>query len=110
MIKIISSISEFDKAVNESQASLMYFSHEKCNVCKVLKPKVEELIINYYPEIDIYYIDTLKSPEISGQHRIFSIPTILVYFDKYELFRKSRSIGIEELRRAIDRPYSIFFD
>jgi len=46
---------------------------------------------------------------VAGQHRVFAAPTILVFFDGRETIRKSRNIGIDELRREIERPYSMIF-
>jgi hypothetical protein len=53
------------------------------------------------------YIDTVKTPEAAGQFRIFSVPTVLCFFEGRESIRKSRNIGIDELRAEISRPYEI---
>jgi len=89
---------------------LLYFSNESCSVCKVLKPRVEELLLDKFPEISSFYIDVDKSPLISGQHQVFSIPTILLYFNSREHARYSRNISIHQLENAIRRPYSMVFD
>lgn len=88
---------------------LAYFSTETCNVCKVLKPKVAELIQASFPEIKMVYIQTDKLPEVAAQNQVFAVPTLLVYFEGREYIRKSRNIGIGELEREIDRPYSMIF-
>lgn len=88
---------------------LAYFSTETCNVCKVLKPKVAELIQASFPEIKLVYIQTDKLPEVAAQNQVFAVPTLLVYFEGREYIRKSRNIGIGELEREIDRPYSMIF-
>jgi len=105
----LTSIDEFKELIKENEASLIYFSHEKCNVCKVLKPKVAELINNKFPSIKLYYADTVKYPEIAAQNSIFVVPTLLIYFDGKEFFRKSRNIGLSELEEMISRPYQLIF-
>ncbi len=105
----INSYEEFLKIVEEAPALLAYFSTEACNVCKVLKPKVGELIDNEFPKIKMVYVQTDQLPEVAAQNRIFAVPTILIYFDGREYIRKSRNIGIAELQQEIDRPYSMFF-
>ncbi len=105
----IATIKELDELKATKDAFLLYFSHEKCNVCKVLKPKIEELIKEKYPKIEMYYVDTEHSQEIAGQNSIFAIPTILVFLGGREYIRKSRNIGIAELSEAIQRPYSMIF-
>ncbi|PIF06223.1 MAG: thiol reductase thioredoxin [Draconibacterium sp.] len=100
----------FADTLKEKPAILGYFSTEKCNVCKVLRPKIEALLSSEFPLMEMYYIDTEKFPEIAAQIRIFTVPTIVVFFDGQEFIRKSRNIGIGELRQELWRPYKLFFD
>lgn len=109
MYKAITSWEEYKHAIDVSDAALFYFSHEQCNVCKILKPKVEEMILSRYPKINLFYCDTVGYPEIAAQQNIFTVPTLLVFFDHRELFRKSRNMGIEELSGLIERPYKLMF-
>ena len=109
MITTIQNIEEYEKLKIDEEAFLVYFSHEKCNVCKVLKPKIEELLKIEFPKIKMFYADTVLTPEIAAQNSLFTVPTILVYFDRKEFIRKSRNIGINELQKAIERPYSMMF-
>jgi hypothetical protein len=74
-----------------------------------LKPKVAELIQEEFPMIKLAYVKSDILPDVAGQHQVFAAPTILVFFDGRETIRKSRNIGIDELRRDIDRPYSMIF-
>ena len=106
----IKSLDEFSNILNENDAVLVYFSHEQCNVCKVLKPKVAELLDSNFPLMKMYYADTVVHPEISAQYSIFAVPTILVFFAGRESFRRSRNIGINELQELIERPYSMIFE
>lgn len=109
MIETLKSEMEFQDICQNEAASLFYFSHDECSVCKVLKPKVHELLADDFPEIKMYYVDIRKTPEISGQNSIFAVPTIIVYMDKHEIFRRSRNIGLGELEALISKPYKIFF-
>ncbi len=105
----LQSLADFQSLIENKPASLIYFSHESCNVCKVLKPKVAELIEEEFPNITLAYVDVHQHPEISGQLQLFTVPTLLVYFDGKEYIRKSRHIGIDELAREISRPYELMF-
>jgi hypothetical protein len=62
-----------------------------------------------YPRIKPIYIDIEEIPEIAAQNTVFTIPTIIVYLAGKETFRKSRHIGIDELKGLIERPYQIMF-
>lgn len=48
-----------------------------CGPCKKLAPVLEELQEEYGEDIQIYKVDTDKSPMVSGAFGIRSIPTIL---------------------------------
>ncbi len=109
MFTAIKSFEEFLQLKEDETALLGYFSTEACNVCKVLKPKVEELIQAEFPKIKLVYIKSDLYPEIAAQNQVFAAPTILVFFEGREYIRKSRNIGIGELRREIERPYSMIF-
>ena len=105
----IQSFEEFLKLKEEEPALLAYFSTDACNVCKVLKPKVAELIQSEFPKIKLAYIKSDILPEVAAQNQVFAAPTILVFFEGREYIRKSRNIGIGELQMEIKRPYSMIF-
>lgn len=109
MFKEIKSFDEFLKLKEKEPAVLAYFSTDVCNVCKVLKPKVDELIRADFPEIKLLYIKSDQLPEVAAQNQVFAAPTILVFFTGREYIRKSRNIGISELKNEIERPYSMMF-
>lgn len=109
MFKTIASLEEFDRLREEEPALLAYFSTDACNVCKLLKPKTEDLLRAAFTEMKAVYIQSDILPEIAGQHRVFATPTILIFFHGRETIRKSRHISLDELRREIERPYGIIF-
>ena len=110
MLIEIKSSEEFYSLKESESALLVYFSTEQCNVCKVLKPKVESLLETSFPFMKMVYVQSDKFPEIAGQNQIFAAATIIVFFDSREYIRKSRNIGIRELQNEIERPYSMLFE
>ena len=106
----INTINDMNSVLEKEDAVLIYFSHEQCNVCKVLKPKIAQLLHNEYPKTKMYYSDTVKFPELAAQNSVFAVPTLLVFFGGKEYFRKSRNIGIDNLRQDISRPYGMIFE
>ena len=110
MIATIESIEQYNEVIEKKDGVLFYFSHEQCNVCKVLKPKIDELLTSKFPEMEMYYCDTNKLTELSAQNSIFAVPTILAYFTGRETIRKSRNVGLQELEDLILRPYGMVFN
>lgn len=107
--KLLKTFSEFQNIIESHKAVCFYLSTPECNVCKVLKPKVLEMIENDFPEITFCYVDLNEAKEISGQLSVFTVPTILVYFEGKESIRVSRNVHLEELREQIERYYKMIF-
>lgn len=99
----------FQNLIKDNIAVIFYLSTPECNVCKVLKPKLIKMIERDFPKIHFFYVDLDEVKEISGQLSVFSVPTILVYFDGKETKRTSRNVHIEELGEQFDRYYKMIF-
>jgi len=85
-------INDFEHYLKQHDAVLAYFSHDECNVCKVLKPKLIELINEQFPKIQFIYINVKDLPEISAQLSIFTVPTIVIYFEGKNLLEKAEQL------------------
>jgi thioredoxin-like negative regulator of GroEL len=105
----LKTIQDFEQLLAEQDAVLAYFSTEVCSVCKVLKPKVIEMIAESFPQMKMVFVESDKLPELAAQNRVFAAPTIIVFFAGRETIRKSRAFGIDELKAEINRPYSMMF-
>jgi thioredoxin-like negative regulator of GroEL len=108
-MKPIHSNQEFELILAENEAVLAYFSTENCSVCKVLKPKLSDMITESFPLLRMAFIESDKLPELAAQNRVFAAPTILVFFAGRETIRKSRAFGLDELYADIQRPYTLLF-
>jgi len=109
MYKEINCLKDYASAFTINEAVLFYFSHEECNVCKALKPKIEQLIQDEFPFLKLFYIDTKQYPDIAAQNSVFTNPVILIYFQGKEFYRKGRNISIVELSEILSKPYNIIF-
>lgn len=109
-MEAVYNLQELQDRITTEKGILLYFSSESCSVCKVLRPKVKELLQARFPHLTSYYIDIERSPMISGQFRIFTIPTILIFFDGKEQTRYSRNISMPQLEDSISRPYTLLFE
>ncbi|KJF44679.1 thioredoxin family protein [Draconibacterium sediminis] len=110
MFKEIKSLEEFIALKKEQAAVLAYFSTDACSVCKVLKPKVEEMATARFPKMQLVYIKSDVLPDVAAQNSVFTAPTIVVFFDNRETIRKSRAFSVGELQDEIGRYYSMLFD
>jgi len=106
----IYNLQELEELMGREKALLIYFSSDTCSVCKVLKPKVSDLVQDRFPRMKVRYVNTELSPVISGQFTVFTIPTILICFEGKEQFRFSRNIHLQQLEESISRHYSLVFE
>ncbi len=109
MFQEIKNINGFNEKIVSGVTVLAYFLTPDCNVCKILKPKVAELICTEFPQVELIYVDLVSQPALAAQQNVFIAPTIIVYLEGKEFIRKSRNIGIQELKKEIKRLYSILF-
>lgn len=109
MYRNIESLEDFENLIGHTPALLVYFSTGECSVCKVLKPKVLEMVSGEFPALVPVYAAIDVLPELAARYRIFTAPTLLLFFDGREYIRKSRSFGLQELRGEIRRLYDLMF-
>ena len=109
-MKEITDIKAFQSLLKEKNITMAYFSHDTCNVCKVLKPKLSAMLQENFPKVEQVYINTERSPEIAGQYNIFTVPVVIIFIEGKESLRKSRSFGLGEISDYLQRPYAIIFE
>ena len=109
-IQRMESAADCSGLVAEHPAVALYFTGPNCAVCHSLKPRIEALFDEEFPSIQIAVADIGQLPELSGQYQVFSLPTLIGFFDGRESFRFSRAFGLGQVRDALVRPYAIYFE
>lgn len=102
-------INDIESLVADKTAVLLYFYNDNCAPCKILRPKVQALIQDDFPNIDFRLINAEQFPATTAQLGVFTSPTILVFFEGKEYIRESKNISISELHNKIERFYSMIF-
>lgn len=105
---LVQNLANLQNSINTGEPVLIYFSGENCSVCKVLKPKIEQEISKNFPKMQIHEVKADISKEIASNFSVFSIPTILVFFDSKEFFRVGRNISVSRFIEDLKRPYTLF--
>ncbi len=93
---------EMKKEINHSRILLGYFSYPECSVCKVLLPKVEELLTGYR-NVEFLYVDINHYAEMRGEYLVFAVPTIIIFENGREAKRFSRHFSLQDLSGFLDR-------
>lgn len=96
-------------SINTGEPVLIYFSAENCSVCEVLRPKIKKVIKENFDKFSIHEIKSEVSKEINSYFTVFSVPTVLVFFDKKEFKRYGRNISLSLFIEELKRPYNLFY-
>ena len=100
---------ELENKVKNSKGIVIYFKNDACGPCLALRPKVEELVKNNFPEMEFVIVDTVQEPMLASAYTVYSNPTILIYFEGKEYIRKSKHISIGQLGQEMERLYKMVF-
>ncbi len=106
----LNSIADFEHIKKGEKAFVLYITDDTCNVGESITPKLEKLITEQFPKLPIYYTYTNQTPELTAQLSVFTVPTVLVFFEGKLYIQKSRTFSLEELRQEIDRYYKMVFE
>lgn len=103
----LTSEGEFSDFIRSHPICAVYFSGPDCAVCEALKPKLFEMLQHRFPKLVVGEVDCATTTQLAAQQIVFTIPTLIVYFDGKEGIRKSRSFSLSELAMELQRPYSM---
>ena len=107
MQHILNSFTDFEHIKNTEKAFVLYITDGTCNVGESITPKLEKLIAEQFPKLPIYHTYTSQTPELPAQLSVFTIPTVLVFFEGKLYIQKSRAFSLEELSQEIKRYYKM---
>ena len=95
-------INEIEQAISKNRLCLFYVKTPDCGVCNVMHSKVERLVEDY-PQLLSFYTDITEEPLIASRFLVYAGPTVLLILEGKEVYRSSRFINLEELKRKIDQ-------
>jgi len=102
-------ILDIEKLIAIKPAVLVYFYNDACAPCKVLRPKVQEMIETHFPKMGFQLVNTEKYSGTAAHFGVFASPTLLVFFEGKEYIRESKNISMGELHDKIERIYNMVF-
>jgi thioredoxin-like negative regulator of GroEL len=98
-------LAQFQKRINQNFITAAYFSHDECNVCKVLKPQIKKITQNSNSHFE--YINIKEHNEVAGQYIVFTVPTVIIFVNAKETKRFSRHLSIQDFKTAINK-YALY--
>ncbi|TFH38615.1 MAG: thioredoxin [Bacteroidia bacterium] len=92
-----------------NMAVMIYFYSPGCSACKILRPKVREMVSDNFPGIAFHEVNAAEHPMITAEASVFASPAILVFFEGKEYLRESKYISVDQLKNKISRYYDLLF-
>lgn len=87
---------------------LLYFSAEPCTVCHAMLPKLQKALLEMEDaeegqDYHLFVIESEKHPEICGQLLVFTVPTLLIFWEGREVLRESRFMDLKQIKRILSQ-------
>lgn len=104
-MKYLTNYYEFNNFININRFSIVIAKSKTCSVCDIIVHKLNN-ILNDYKQLETGYLYIEEVGKFSGQHLVFTVPTVVVFYNAKEVYRESRYINFGELRNQINRIIS----
>ena len=87
---------------------ILYFSAEPCTVCHAMLPKLQKALLEMGEaqegqDYHLMVIESEQHPEICGQLLVFTVPTILIFWEGREILRESRFMDLNQVTRILSQ-------
>ncbi len=96
-METIKTYQEFEQAANQNLMVLIAKT-QTCSVCKPLTDKLVQFM-KEYEMIPVYQVYLEDVALFSGQHLVFTVPTVLIFSEGKEILRESRFIDFSRIER-----------
>lgn len=70
-----------------------------CGPCKMFAPVVEEIAGENHPDVKVGKVDVDHQPDLAGQFRVMSIPTLLLFKDGKAA---ATSVGVKSKKEVME--------
>jgi len=97
----IKSIDQLKNAL-QATASVVIAKTQGCSVCLPVTMRLYE-IMESYPSIPVFELYIEDVPEFRGQYLVFTVPTIILFYEGREILRESRFIDWHNLVSTIEK-------
>ena len=110
MTRQLTTVAAFEQFIQAHPMAAVYFSGPACGVCTTLQPKLMGLFAERFPALAVAQVDCGQHQAVAAQQGVFTVPTLLIFFEGREAIRKARAFSPTEIEMELERPYGIFCD
>lgn len=96
-------MSKFNDIINSNELTLIDFSAEWCQPCKMMPPILKQVKQTMGDKIRILKVDVDKNPAISMKYMIQNVPTLMIFRKGEVLFRQAGVVPAPQLTEIVKR-------
>ena len=86
------------------EIKVLDFTGKWCSTCIILDKLIEsEIIPKFRNKVKFIKVDIEKDENLTKQYEILSVPTLILFKDGEEIWRKSGSISKDEVTKQLDK-------
>lgn len=109
-MEIIRTEDELKAWTRRERAALLLFGGEKCSVCEAIKPRLQRMVAEEFPNASFGYIACDdEGRALCASQGLFSIPVVWLFVDGKRSSEFIRVFSLKEVREAIQRPYAMMY-
>lgn len=95
-------MSKFNEIIASSTPTLIDFSAEWCQPCKMMPPILKDVKRQLGDKVRILKIDVDKNPAIAQKHQIQSVPTLMVMKSGNIVFKQAGVIQANQIVQILN--------
>ena len=92
---------KFNELIQSPKPVLVDFYAEWCGPCKIMKPRILDVMERMGDEIQVIQIDVDKEKELATSFRISSVPTLIIFKNGKQQWRQSGIISSHALMKLL---------
>ena len=89
---------EFEQITKEGVVLVDFFA-TWCGPCKMFSPIIDEIAEENHPGLKVGKVNVDEQPDLAGQYRVMSIPTLLVFKGGKVV---ANSVGVQSKKAVLD--------
>ena len=97
IMKVINK-AEFEQITKEGVVLVDFFA-TWCGPCKMFSPIIDEIAEENHPGLKVGKVNVDEQPDLAGQYRVMSIPTLLVFKGGKVV---ANSVGVQSKKAVLD--------
>ena len=100
-----------EQALHERMAAsalLVLFGGAHCGVCQAIRPRIETMVAQSFPQVAMAYVDCAQAPAVCAQQGVFSLPVLRFYLGGQLALERGRSFSLQEVGVEMERVLGLF--